>query len=442
MASGGSVDDTPDQHGITEQLVALFLRRYLSADSRPVVKSYQYRPLASLGEGYTTVRKVLEIDYRDEATAEDGQAVFVVKVPGGAFSEEIAKWGLYEREVVMYSAGVEFFRRLLSRRHGGQTKLPFARFVYGTMVKDGEVRDDSGALTADQTQKEMVVLELLQNYEVVDKKAGFDLAHLRLVIPAMARFHATGYVLHQRHQDKVERLRTVKMVFPEEMKEMNTFLSPIMAVVEHAGMMEEAAALGKMLTFEKFTAGWESTFTEDRDVVTLVHGDLWSSNMMFRYQTDSAGVRQPVDIKFVDLQMSRFGDLAFDLVYCLISSTRGDTRRGHLKELLRWYEVAFRAQLEELGEYPDKMVPWLSVDKLYAMFGSALERVSAQALQTVMFLHCSEEDRNTMMSTTDPELSKENMRRIRDQWRQGGCSSDLAVRILEFVDDLKEFNIV
>ena len=76
-----SADDRPQKHGITDELAHLFLKRFLPADTRFVMKSYKYRPIASLGEGYTTVRKVLEVMYRDKDSGKEDVAVFVVKVP-------------------------------------------------------------------------------------------------------------------------------------------------------------------------------------------------------------------------------------------------------------------------------------------------------------------------------------------------------------------------
>ena len=75
-----SADDRPQQHGISDELAHLFLKRFLPADIRFVMKSYKYRPIASLGEGYTTVRKVLEVRYRDVKSGKEDVAVFVVKL--------------------------------------------------------------------------------------------------------------------------------------------------------------------------------------------------------------------------------------------------------------------------------------------------------------------------------------------------------------------------
>ena len=80
-AAEPSADDQPQLHGITDELARLFLKNFLPAGAQFALKSFQYRPIASLGEGYTTVRKVLEVAYRDEKTGADDTAVLVVKVP-------------------------------------------------------------------------------------------------------------------------------------------------------------------------------------------------------------------------------------------------------------------------------------------------------------------------------------------------------------------------
>ena len=58
--------------------------------------------------------------------------------------------------------------------------------------------------------------------------------------------------------------------------------------------------------------------------------------MFPQYTTDTDGSKDPEEVRFVDLQMCQFGDPAYDLVYCLVISTRGEVRRRHLRQLLSW----------------------------------------------------------------------------------------------------------
>ena len=47
-------------------------------------------------------------------------------------------------------------------------------------------------------------------------------------------------------------------------------------------MQAEADALAKLCCLDNVRKAYKNAFSEELDVVTLVHGDLWSSNMMFR----------------------------------------------------------------------------------------------------------------------------------------------------------------
>ena len=63
---------------------------------------------------------------------------------------------------------------------------------------------------------------------------------------------------------------------------MAEILAPCCAALEYAGLTSEAATIRRLIKEGHYRASYNRTFTEDRDVVTLVHGDLWSSNMMFK----------------------------------------------------------------------------------------------------------------------------------------------------------------
>ena len=50
--------------------------------------------------------------------------------------------------------------------------LPFPRYVYGRMTVGGELRDDRDQPLVDKTNTEMLVIELLDNFQVIDKKVS------------------------------------------------------------------------------------------------------------------------------------------------------------------------------------------------------------------------------------------------------------------------------
>ena len=47
-------------------------------------------------------------------------------------------------------------------------------------------------------------------------------------------------------------------------------------------MQAEADVLAKLCDKDHVKEAYKTAFSEELDAVTLVHGDLWSTNMMFR----------------------------------------------------------------------------------------------------------------------------------------------------------------
>jgi len=104
--------------------------------------------------------------------------------------------------------------------------------------------------------------------------------------------------------------------------------------------------------------------------------------------------------------------------------------------------VAFRQQLELLGEDADKMAPWLSVEKLHTMYGTVMHNLFGNAMMLNLFLFSNKTDQTEMLSQTSFSEMAEVCARIAERWARGECGADLTARLLEITDDLKEFGVV
>ena len=70
----------------------------------------------------------------------------------------------------------------------------------------------------------------------------------------------------------------------------------------------------------------------------LLHGDCWSNNLMFRYDTITG---KPAQVIFIDLQLCHEGDPFKDLNYSLYANTTQELRQKHLTSLLHLYYDKF-----------------------------------------------------------------------------------------------------
>ena len=60
----------------------------------------------------------------------------------------------------------------------------FPRFVYGTTVLNGKLWDDQDHLVTDQTTREKLVIELLEDYQIIDKKVRLGQASKVMTVDA------------------------------------------------------------------------------------------------------------------------------------------------------------------------------------------------------------------------------------------------------------------
>lgn len=88
----------------------------------------------------------------------------------------------------------------------------------------------------------------------------------------------------------------------------------------------------------------------------LNHGDL-INNMLFK--NDEKG--NPIDVKFIDFQLSFWGSPIADLMYFLLTSVRDEIKTAHFDELIAFYHKELIKSLKELKYCKD--APTLDVLK-------------------------------------------------------------------------------
>lgn len=96
----------------------------------------------------------------------------------------------------------------------------------------------------------------------------------------------------------------------------------------------------------------------------LNHGDLWINNLLFKYDK---GV--PVDLVFVDYQMSFYSSPGIDINYFLNTSPRLEVRQQSRDELIKSYYSEFYKTLKILDD-ASWTTPLISLDEMKREIGT------------------------------------------------------------------------
>lgn len=139
----------------------------------------------------------------------------------------------------------------------------------------------------------------LSKFSKVDRRAGLNVHHLKLVVEKLAKLHAASAVLSfkddtiftNHHQPNIsEYFKTFHSLF----------INCVKALADEATdeNNEEAQAFARKLNaFEHnmIDKVSEAFMLQNGDFGVLCHGDLWLNNLLFEYNDDDL----PVDVRMV-----------------------------------------------------------------------------------------------------------------------------------------------
>lgn len=85
--------------------------------------------------------------------------------------------------------------------------------------------------------------------------------------------------------------------------------------------------------------------SEENDFNVILHGDLWSNNIMFKYN-DNGDV---VDTVLVDFQLCSYGPPVLDVTYTLYTSSNSDIEESDFDMLAQYYYDELKSTLTKLN---------------------------------------------------------------------------------------------
>ncbi|XP_017052797.1 uncharacterized protein LOC108095965 [Drosophila ficusphila] len=344
---------------LTEEYVEKKLRTYFNNDSLSLVK-LEVKPATANG---ASVMTRINVEYTTKDSKDKQPATFLLKT---TFADKdpaahlLINYGIYTREIDMYEQILPQLADIL-RKEIQDTRKLFAATVNVNRERDSILFEDLS----------------LENYKVACRLKKLDLEHTHLVLEKLADFHAAGAALAERKPgifDKnYDRGFFNKHVRGYEPIMKNILKSLYRTLELNEDLKEQYQKKVNHLIENIMDYGERSTSVNPGDFVTLAHGDIWTTNVMFKYDDEG----HPINAIFIDFQFSVWNSPAIDLHYFFSTSIHENLRLEHQTELVQFYYYKLVEALRKvnyLGKVPSlfDFQQQFRAKAFYAVFSSLI----------------------------------------------------------------------
>ncbi|KAK3863019.1 hypothetical protein Pcinc_031168 [Petrolisthes cinctipes] len=420
----------PDHRKLVTETIALETLRADKGDAARLV-SYEIKDFVNKGDNYACIVTGLHVTYTDGEGGEEKQHSYVAKIcqPLDEKVPEFMKITMGEIFIKETTAYLQLVPKLNQELVDvGINELSFAK-MYNKSLEKG---------------KELFVMEDLRRrgFKMFNRRQGLDVPHATLILKELGKLHA-GSLLVERSLETHNICKTWP-IFVEKWLTDSTAMQGFSAIIN--GQLEAAALVMEKIPGYENVVEWirESKTTCMKDMTTmfddtskftvLIHGDCWTNNFVFRYNSSGA----PVEVILVDLQIMRRVSLGIDLTYFLYGSFNGPDRQNNLKDFLDMYYSSFSSVLEA-GDYP---VPFTR-QELEQEFRNKMKYGCLVGMFLVPIVLAEEEDTTDFINLTEDNIEEYNRDRKEMMENMVGRKDGLVrPRLLDMFDEMIEAGII
>ncbi|XP_055919220.1 uncharacterized protein LOC129951204 isoform X2 [Eupeodes corollae] len=325
--------------------LAKIVEPHLENDGKLI--SYSSRYLTKPGDNYGSVMLSITAEIKHTNDGHTEKLPLVAKLP--PLTNEMF-WTLFNpvvtalRENAIYEKVSPSLRQLQLDSEIPESEIidVFAKH-YGCRISL-----DENATILDRNA--VLVLENLQisGYRPGNRRIMFDYDHTMLVLKYLANFHALPIALRQKqptkfHNDIFSNFRRYD-ISKEMTPEVETdFKEQVFEEVRQA-LGDDIKAYFRYLELVKMYHEFMGNPEECEDglFTTIAHYDLWTNNIMIKYDQFGA----PDKLKIVDFQITQYESLMHDLIFFLLTSVETSLVEDHFYVLLSCYYSEFIKCLE------------------------------------------------------------------------------------------------
>ncbi|XP_016952769.2 uncharacterized protein LOC122817743 [Drosophila biarmipes] len=284
------------------------------------VRSFRAESGSAAGDNYATImlRVKIEVELQDGTSK---QVSYMLKLPHQleVYQEMMRHTNIFEIERTMYNAVVPEMEALY--------KAAGVQVTFG--AKSYELKN---------ARSEYIALEDLcpKGFKNANRLEGLDQAHTERVLRKLAQWHAATAVRVATKGQYPEIV--LKGFFQEENKPMinemmngmgEIFLKCCATYDGNEAYIDKVRALKPLVIDEMF----KLAEVDPTDFNVLNHGDSWSNNIMFQYD-EFGNIKE---VYMVDYQVAKYGSVAQDLFYFLISSTKLEDKLSKFDYYIKVY---------------------------------------------------------------------------------------------------------
>lgn len=298
------------------------------------IRSFQARPGVAVGNNYGSEILRVKVTYtRGESSTEEEQSL-IMKAP-------------------VQTTVTEFMKEIF-----GITEF---NFYYKYMPRVREISKVQFAPESFFSPLDcVVVLEDLKTsgFVMADRHEQLDLDHCKRYFAVSGKLHAVGVTLLKKYPELPKMFPGAHETLQKSEEKSKVMWRSVVVGLSCLVHSVEAMNLEEYRTYidlikelikcdgEKFKAlTINSMRLQDDHFKSLIHGDCWTTNMMFKYDD----LRNPVDIRLLDFQIFNYDSVVSDVIAFTWMSANNKVLEHHLEELYRLYCDSLNSALEEYG---------------------------------------------------------------------------------------------